>query len=57
MKYIYLVATGEYDDYQILAAFSSKKRAKEYMATLPKPPYECILYYIEQYEINPKIGE
>lgn len=51
---IYLVSTGNYSNYGILAAFSTEEKAKELLAILKKDSDEC---GIEEYELDPEVGD
>ena len=51
MKTIYLVSGGEYSDYEVMALFSSRKLAEDYMLLKPSGWYNSI----EEMELNPKV--
>lgn len=50
-KIIYAVNRGSYSDYRIVALFTTKNKAKEYMKFVTDDYYNDI----EEYELNPKI--
>lgn len=51
MKKIYIVTTGEYSDYQIVACFSSKEKAEKYSA-VKNASERWSPYYIEEYDVD-----
>lgn len=50
MKKIYLVTKGNYSDYRVLAAFSNKSLAEDFISNFTNDD----LNDIEEYELNPK---
>ncbi len=56
MKNVYLVSTGNYSDYHIVAAFSKEEKAKKFIEIIDKrKKYESDEYDIEILELD-KIG-
>ncbi|MBI1973022.1 hypothetical protein HYS50_03380 [Candidatus Woesearchaeota archaeon] len=53
MTKIYLVSSGSYSDYGILAAFSTEEKAKKLLTILEKTSNEC---GIEEYDLDPEVG-
>ncbi len=51
MKKIYIVTTGEYSDYQIVACFSSKEKAEKYSA-VKNDSERWSPYYVEEYDVD-----
>ena len=46
---VYIVTAGEYSDYRILAVFSSKERAEDWIDHIGQYEDYC---YIEEYEVD-----
>ena len=53
MKTIYAVNSGSYSDYRIDALFSSKEKAKEFMAAMKKNDSRADYNDIEEYQLDP----
>lgn len=52
MREIYAVSTGTYSDYGIVAVFSTKEKAEEFMKFVPSEDYNDI----ETYELDPDVA-
>ena len=50
IKKIYVVTRGEYDDYRIVAAFSTYELAEQYMEKHLATKYDPV--WIEEYELD-----
>ena len=49
---IYLVSTGEYSDYGIVAAFSTQEKAEELQHIIGDNDAS-----VEEFDVNPKVGK
>ena len=56
-KTVYAVTAGSYSDYRIVALFSTKERAEEFIAAMTKPDGYNELNGIEEFELDPQTAD
>ena len=54
---IYVVNAGTYSDYRIVALFSTRDRAEEFMSTVPVGSHDDDFNDIEEYDLDPNTAE